>query len=91
MITAMRIFFLRVTGADRLSAKQRKNIGEFFLLAICILGLEFICISRDLMVRKLNQPFLSFLTMNAGQRISPFSEGCRRIMRENAIFAVFFI
>lgn len=32
MITAIIIFFLRVTGADRLSAKQRKNIGEFFLL-----------------------------------------------------------
>ncbi len=32
MITAIRIFFLRVTGADRISAKQRKNIGEFMLL-----------------------------------------------------------
>jgi len=70
MITAIRIFFLRVTGADRLSAKQRKNIGEFMLLGSSLFIVPLLFLDNPGVVMKGVLQLLWALTIAAGAMLA---------------------
>jgi hypothetical protein len=70
MITAIRIFFLRVTGADRLSAKQRKNIGEFMLLGSSLFIVPLLFLDNPGVVVKVVLQLLWALTIAAGAMLA---------------------
>lgn len=70
MITAIRIFFLRVTGADRLSAKQRKNIGEFMLLGSSLFIVPLLFLDNPGVVMKVVLQLLWALTIAAGAMLA---------------------
>lgn len=70
MITAIRIFFLRVTGADRISAKQRKNIGEFMLLGSSLFIVPLLFLDNPGVVVKVVLQLLWALTIAAGAMLA---------------------
>jgi len=70
MITAIRIFFLRVTGADRLSAKQRKNIGEFMLLGSSLFIVPLLFLDNPGVLVKVVLQLLWALTIAAGAMLA---------------------
>lgn len=70
MITAIRIFFLRVTEADRLSAKQRKNIGEFMLLGSSLFIVPLLFLDNPGVVVKVVLQLLWALAIAAGAMLA---------------------
>ncbi|KYP82483.1 hypothetical protein WB66_23020 [bacteria symbiont BFo1 of Frankliniella occidentalis] len=62
--------FLRVTGADRISAKQRKNIGEFMLLGSSLFIVPLLFLDNPGVVAKVVLQLLWALTIAAGAMLA---------------------
>lgn len=66
MIQTIRAFFLRLTGADRWSPKQRKNIGEFMMLGSCLFIVPLLFLKDPGVVMKVVLQLLWALVASAG-------------------------
>ncbi|MEI2684695.1 hypothetical protein [Erwinia aphidicola] len=70
MISAIRTLFLKVSRADRLSAKQRKNIGEFMLLGSSLLIVPLLFLDNPGVVVKVVLQLLWALAIAAGAMLA---------------------
>ncbi len=70
MISAIRTLFLKVSRADRLSAKQRKNIGEFMLLGSSLFIVPLLFLDNPGVVVKVVLQLLWALAIAAGAMLA---------------------